>query len=375
MGKYSKELESQKLGKSEIEKFDIQGLASISKDVKNSVVEIKSRDELRFLTDSYYQAQNRRIAADGQIRSIIQGYDTGEDPNDTSMIPSALLWVSENAANEEKQIYKLLDAYTDTTPVGRWCKAVTGLGPVITAVMLATFNIEQCTHVNQFNSYAGLNDNNCPWLGTTKASDIIKEAIVECGYDLSDIKPSDKISNKVLKVISEKTGRDPVKLLKMKDEKKDCVTRKSLESGLAKIPYNKDLKKNLWLLGESFVKVSNKESSLYGKIYKEKKELENYLNDNGEFAEQARIKLATTNIGKSTDAYKYYSEGKLPPAHIQARAKRYAVKLFISHLFDAMYMDYYKKLPPLPYPIAHQGHVDIVDPEVPYKYYIEIPKE
>ena len=33
-------------------------------------------------------------------------------------------------------------------------------------------------------------------------------------------------------------------------------------------------------------------------------------------------------IGKTTEAYAAYSAGRLPPGHLHARAKRWAVKLF-----------------------------------------------
>ena len=79
-------------------------------------------------------------------------------------------------------------------------------------------------------------------------------------------------------------------------------------------------------------------------------------NENLEYKEQAEKKLEKFNIGKNTEAYKWYSQGKLPPAHIQARAKRYAVKIFLSHLFSVWYELDRGKLPPKPYAIAILNH-------------------
>lgn len=121
-------------------------------------------------------------------------------------------------------------------------------------------------------------------------------------------------------------------------------------------PWNSSLKTLCWKLGESFVKQSNRESDIYGHLYKERKEYEIVKNEAGDYADQAKIKLEKYNIGKNTEAYKYYNEGKLPPAHIQERAKRYAVKIFLCHLHYAMYLNYYGKEPPLPYAIAILGH-------------------
>ena len=137
--------------------------------------------------------------------------------------------------------------------------------------------------------------------------------------------------------------------------------RKTWEKG-KKRPWNASLKVLCWKLGESFVKVSGSEDAFYGRVYKERKELEITRNDAGEFAEQAKKVLEIKNIGKTTDAYKAYSVGKLPPAHVHSRAKRYAVKLFLSHLHEVMYKDHHGKAPPLPYPIAHLGHAHKINP-------------
>lgn len=123
-----------------------------------------------------------------------------------------------------------------------------------------------------------------------------------------------------------------------------------------KRPWNASLKVLCWKLGESFVKVSGREDAYYGKLYKERKELETASNEKLAFVSQAQEILATKKIGKDTDAYKAYAIGKLPPAHIHARSKRYAVKQFLADLHHEMYVTILKKEPPLPYPIAILGH-------------------
>ena len=129
-----------------------------------------------------------------------------------------------------------------------------------------------------------------------------------------------------------------------------------------KRPWNAHLKTICWKLGESFVKVSNKDDAFYGQMYKERKALEIARNEAGEFSEQAAAKLKKCKIGKTTDAYKAYSACKLPPAHILARAKRYAVKMFLSHLHEIWYEHHYDEKPPAPYVMAHGGHAHKVPP-------------
>lgn len=101
-----------------------------------------------------------------------------------------------------------------------------------------------------------------------------------------------------------------------------------------KRPWNADLKVLCWKLGESFVHTCNHEESVYGPLYAERKRLYVARNEAGEYAALAAEILASKNIGKATEARKHLESGKLPPAHIHARARRYAVKIFLSHLHE-----------------------------------------
>lgn len=123
-----------------------------------------------------------------------------------------------------------------------------------------------------------------------------------------------------------------------------------------KRPWNASLKVLCWKAGESFVKVSGRENDVYGHLYLERKAYEAAKNEAGEYAAQAAAKLERFKIGKSTEAYKAYSAGKLPPGHLHARAKRWAVKLFLSHWHEVAYRAKFGAEPPLPYPIAILGH-------------------
>ena len=127
-------------------------------------------------------------------------------------------------------------------------------------------------------------------------------------------------------------------------------------------PWNARLKTLCWKIGESFVKFCNHPDDIYGKVYLRRKELEWQRNESGLYAEQARKILATKRIGTDTEAYRWYSQGKLPPAHIHARAKRYAVKLFLAHYHHVAYECHYGSPPPKPYVIEKLGHVHFIAP-------------
>ena len=132
-----------------------------------------------------------------------------------------------------------------------------------------------------------------------------------------------------------------------------------------KRPFNATLKTLCYKIGEGFVKVSNNEASVYGKLYKERKALETAKNARGDFADQAANLLATKNYSKGTATRKCLEAGLLSPAHIHARARRYAVKMFLSHLHHVMYVTILNKLPPVPFAIAHLNHA----------HYFEIPNK
>lgn len=130
-----------------------------------------------------------------------------------------------------------------------------------------------------------------------------------------------------------------------------------------KRPWNAELKCLCWKIGQSFVKVCNNPKSLYGRLYTERKAYEQKNNEAGMYAEQARGILASKKIGKDTEAHKWYSQGRLPPAHIQQRAERYAVKIFLSHLHAKWYELHYGEPAPKPFAIAMLGHAHTIKPE------------
>lgn len=134
-----------------------------------------------------------------------------------------------------------------------------------------------------------------------------------------------------------------------------------------KRPFNARAKVFVYKAGDCFIKVQNKEKDFYGKLFARQKEYYLERNEKGEFAEAARLKLEKFNIGKTTDAYKAYSAGKLPPAHINAMARRYAAKMFLSHLHDLMWEDYYGEKAPCPYVFSDKFKGGV------HKHFIEPP--
>jgi Transposase IS116/IS110/IS902 family len=266
--------------------FDLESVHRLTRDLKQAAKTLTA-DEARYLTAQYYVMQGNRIRSANQIRQM----EKSDEPHAT------LAWLAENADLLERNVKAALDVYSSASVTGRWSKHVKGIGPVISAGLLAHIDIARAPTAGHIWSFAGVNPNQ-KW-----------------------------------------------------------------EKG-KKRPWNADLKRLLWIIGESFVKVSHYDDDIYGKVYLQRKAYEIVNNEEGRYADQAQAKLEKFKIGKDTDARKHYEAGRLPPAHIHARAKRYAVKLFLSAWHTVAYFERYGNLPPLPYPIVHLGHAHTVD--VPY---------
>lgn len=297
--------------------MEFESVQRMTRDISKAGA-IMTDQEARFLVDYYYICQEDRKRANNQERALGEG----EEPN------LVISWLGNQSAVLEQQVKRALDKYTDGHMVGEWLKSVHGIGPVIAAGLLAHIDITKAPTAGHIWSYAGL---------------------------------------------------DPTK---------------SWEKG-QKRPWNSQLKVLCWKAGQSFMKFSNSEECFYGHIYKERKIYEINRNEAGPNRELALT--LSEKVGKSTEAYawlvgcynptdvqKLRTADKLaqdtlakikgepgsglpmlPPAQIDARARRYAVKLFLAHLHEVWYEKHHGVKPPFPYPIAILGHAHKIDPPMP----------
>lgn len=263
---------------------DDPAIQRLTKDLREAAATL-SRREVRFLVDTYYQFQDNRKRAASQILAL----SGAGEPH------SVVNWLFVQSRTMEGQIKAALDRYSAAQPIGQWARAIYGVGPVISAGLIAHIDIQKAQTVSQIWSLAGL---------------------------------------------------DPTQ---------------KWEKG-QKRPWNAELKVLCWKLGQAFMKVSNKPTSFYGQLYRKRKAFEIAKNESGERANVAALTLAAKNIGKTTETYKHYAAGHLPPSQIDGRARRYAVKMFLSHFHQK-----WRELEGLPhrdpYVVEWLGHTTIISPD------------
>ena len=133
-----------------------------------------------------------------------------------------------------------------------------------------------------------------------------------------------------------------------------------------KRPFNAELKTLWWKIGQSFMKFSGKEQCFYGQLYKQDKARRISKNEAGDYADFAKEILDTKNF-KVNQTRAKLETGILSDAQIDAQARRFAVKIFLSHYHAVAFQAHYGEPAPRPYIIAHGDHVhEIAIPGNPF---------
>lgn len=278
--------------------------------------------EARFLVDLFYSMQRQRIRTNNQEKGLDRdARKSGNEPEPHE----ALSWTLSQFDTLEEQIEKILKTYVEGHSMAWFFSQTLGIGTgILAAGLLAHIDITKAPTAGHIWAYAGL-DPNRTWEKKTKR------------------------------------------------------------------PWNAQLKTLCWKIGDSFVKVSNRPDSIYGRIYRERKAYEWARNIAGGNADQASVEMGKKRFTDGTDAKSWLTgqcdpakaraaldEGTaptakscaadgegvpmLPPAQIDARARRYAVKLFLSHLQEVWWRQETGTEPPAPWIIAHGGHAHYIAP-------------
>lgn len=323
----------------------------ISNDVKNAA-KLMSKQEARYLVDSYYAMQKDRIR---QGNRSSQADNSGE--------PSlAIKWLADQSLLLEDRVGKMLDYYSAANRVGRWCRENKGIGPIIAAGLLAYIDITRAPTAGHIWSYAGINPD-IQWADTEANKKRLKTFL--------DKGNKDELTNEEIFKVATDFNRNPNNLLEYFTDKETGdrlqPTLEDMAKYLARPPFNQNLKVLQWKIGESFVKIQNSKGNHYGLLVLQRKEYETNKNERGDYKELAARILSSKNWQKGTPTFRALNEGKLSTGHIHSRSKRWAVKIFLSHLHEVMYVDHFGTMPPKPFAIEHLGHAHYIPPFVDFR--------
>ena len=318
----------------EAELLGLEGVKRLTRDLAKASVTLSDM-EARFLVSAYYTAQENRIGTNNQVRAASKA----EEPH------AVLSWFADQHEVIENQVKRALDKYTEGHPMGAWMREIYGIGPVISAGLLAYIDITQCPTVGHIERFAGI-DPTVKWQSTDKC----KIWLLENGLD---IEKACLYYGRRVSTIKRFATQDA-------DGNQVEVTVDRLAKALSRRPWNTTLKTLVWKASDSFRKFSGQEQCFYGQIYKQRKALIIQQNLDGKFKEYALERKNT--VGRTTEAYKHYSVGMLPPGQIDSRAARHAVKIFLSHLHAKWWEQATGQKAAEPYAIAILGHAHKIEP-------------
>lgn len=350
----------------------------LSQDMKDAALRMGIL-EARYLVDSYYTYQNVRIRAAHQV-----------DRCDEEKEPTELLrWAHGNFDQIETDMKTALGTFAGQYATGEWLQSICGIANIMSAGFLTTFDIRErfitycdCKDKDQDEKH-GKGKRSMRPIGGSYKDGILRFRCTgrrgkgEEETEDDDNTPTEKKKDKSCKVVRE------VKPRYLRAGEGILVRPKTVghwwnyaglnplitwEKGKVR-PWNARAKVLCFKAGESFIKVQNRDADFYGKLFAERKAYETRKNQHGEYGPIAleRAKKAVEDKKTTTVAYSHYKEGRLPPAHIVSRARRYAVKMFLSHFHDVSYRDYYGEAPPVPFVFSEhykgqETHTHYIEP-------------
>jgi hypothetical protein len=329
--------------------------ARLSRDMKEAAATLGPR-EARYTVDLYYQMQAIRTRTGNQARQLGEPTRVHE-------------WIKDQEHALENSIKGLLGAYVKKHVIGDWLLNVYGIGPVIAAGLISHVNIRECDTSGKLWKYAGMAPpREYNWLSR-------EEAKTECKRLELPKNPTTEQLLEVAKLIK----RRPENFLKTvatidpKHDKEAPITLSLVERSMCVRPWNPKLKVLCWKAGTSFKMYHGKVECYYGHVYAKRKELEIARNEQGLFAEEAKLTLSEKNF-TDPETKAIYEAGKLPAGRLDLRAMRYATKLFLSHFHDEWWRRETGTEPVKPYPITNMGHTHFI-PDPQSKSGTEAPSE
>lgn len=211
---------------------NLEPIARLNRDLKKAAATLTA-NEARFLVDAYYQMQRDRIRSAHQQRTLAEA---GE-PN------QVLGWLMDNTGILERNVKSALGTYSKNHPVGKWAESIVGIGPVISAGLLAHIDIQKAPTVGHIWRFAGLDPTvvwgegkKRPWNGALKRLCwIMGESFTKQSGHKNDFYGKLYLARKVQEE-AKNTALDfkdqAAKALTTKNWKRDTKTKASYEQGM-----------------------------------------------------------------------------------------------------------------------------------------------
>lgn len=294
-----------------------------------------SKAEAKYLMNYFFKIQALRVGSGNLQKRIVS-----DDEDDPLRVSSFMI---NNLFHLEKQLKSIFDIYSDRHLSSRWVRSH-GLGSKIATALQVYIDVTKVRHVSQVWKFMGLNANK-HWITMKEAQEIVTRC--------REIVAGDDPTSAHLDWISARVKRPRPAL---EETALLCgvgsLTWSGIEGALVVRPWHRRLRTISIHMGMQIQRHSSY-TDFYNALYKERKSYEYERNERLMYKEQAAKKLATGSFKLGTSPHKWYSQGMLPPVHIQTRSMRWTTKLFMSHYFDVAYYEIYGKLPEPPYIIAH----------------------
>lgn len=385
--------------------------------------------DLRVYCDALMNAKRERVRASNAISAVLNRQDSEIKSADLYNVLCISLHTKEWV---EAGYEKLVKSAAQYFPVCNYLIQIDGVGEASASNLYARVQLAEGAYsVSSIWSYCGMNDNLTPYLGRRSAREVINQAkkvvsedyhkafdhilrgkmcFVKLGkahenvrhfgseFDiysgmtesekeevkaifakLSPTKVNQLIdacvclydkkhpSNKEISQIGMYSGRHQNKIKSFKTDAGD-LTYESIIKGLSKPPYNTKAKTITYQIIDNIIR---KGASEYATLYRKRKAYEVANNEAGYYVNEAKNQLRKKNYESET-AKTCLAQGKLTPAHIDRRARRYVAKIFLSHYFELLWIEKYGRLPKLAPVFSDGNHYHYIMPEYEYDIMFDV---
>lgn len=346
----------------------LEPIQRLTKDLKNAA-KLLTRQEARYLVDSYYQLQDVRKVTTNQVKGMLRPVEGQPQPPEPCDV---LLWFQDQSESMENQIKRALEAFALSHREGRWAYSITGIGPVIAAGLLAHIDIEKAATAGHIWRFAGV-DPTLVWNKGEKRPFNASLKVLFWKIGQSFLKNSGREDCVYGKLLLERWAYERAKnvsgaLADQANEKlkKFKINQKTEAYAWYSGQYSKDIAKRFIERDMDFsinnVRQIPKIQELIqwgaGTLPADKVDRYSMSLHNAGLDEY----IGTYNANEPFDP-RFVGTPMLPPAHILQRACRYATKVFISHFQHVSWETRYNKPPVRPYVLDHiPGHVHFIAP-------------